>query len=919
MPQSTDNQRPNIREEAIQYYRDKKNIASKWLDQYGNLSRDNDYQRNRACMGETFNMLDVVMDICIDDFRKSHTITSIDMLGRIPVYTFALEDGDRAKDSPDKVEVTFRMPTTFARRVHILRLIGYPISNELLYDTRLLRNETTHGNQTIVLRHMELGYDETRKALLSMADALICLEKLDPKLRVPSFDMLRVREGDLLMGGIYKVGPLAGEGGMSRVYTATQVRTGKKLAVKELRPNTYSADTIRQECDTLSRIHHPAIPQIYDTFSENDTFYIVMDYIDGAPLDRFIALNAAKERPASGGPLSSASGAPLAPASGAALASGSSTALAPESGGPLSPASGTALAPESSAPLPDYICKTILHGLCDVLSYLHSDEVGLVFADLSPSNILVDREGAPHLIDFGISGQKGQRQVLPAATPGYSAPEVFSERILDERTDIYSFGQILRLLYTGLSPLEKADVSAFDLIPDPAVAEAVERCTARSPLDRYASIEEVRAVLFPDEKNAPGDRAATPKHQKLLVACGISAALGIAALAGYAGVLRDRNASLEEAAQPADSSLITMEEAGVEDHVIEWKDSGLEQGIRNALSLNGTEILLSDLWETTSLDISNYSIQSIEDLSELSNLQYLTLDGNEISDLSPLSFLKQLQSLSVAGNQIEDLSPLASLEQLRSVDANYNRITDASPLRELKALEQLRLDSNPIILADPAGSSTLDWIGGLPNLQSLHLCDLGISDCSFLEDCPALTDLALSDNEISDPAPILHLDKLESLYLGHNKLSSLEGISRLSGLEQLELEGNPVGDLSPLAELHALYWLDAPDCGIRDLAPLKDLTMMASLALNDNPIEDLSPLSGLTRISYLDLSNTGIEGGVDELSGLTALKTLYLKNNRITDVSALAGLRSLQYLELGGNPIEDYSPLDDLKLLEKDF
>lgn len=895
MPQSTDNQRPNIREEAIQYYRDKKNIASKWLDQYGNLSRDNDYQRNRACMGEVFNMLDVVMDICIDDFRKSHTITSIDMLGRIPVYTFALEDGDRAKDSPDKVEVTFRMPTTFARRARTLRSIGYPISDELLDDTRLLRNETTHGNQTIVLRHMELGYDETRKALLSMADALICLEKLDPKLRVPSFDMLRVREGDLLMGGIYKVGPLAGEGGMSRVYTAAQVRTGKKLAVKELRPDTYSADTIRQECDTLSRIHHPAIPQIYDTFSENDTFYIVMDYIDGVPLDRYIELNAAKERPASSGPFSSASGGPLAPESSAALASGSGT------------------------PLPDYICKTILHGLCDVLSYLHSDEVGLVFADLSPSNILVDREGAPHLIDFGISGQKGQRQVLPAATPGYSAPEVFSERILDERTDIYSFGRILRLLYTGLSPLEKADVSAFDLIPDPVVAEAVERCTARSPLDRYASIEEVRAVLFPDEKNAPGDRAAAPKHRKLLVACGISAALGIAALAGYAGVLRDRNASLEEAAQPADSSLITMEEAGVEDHVIEWKDSGLEQGIRNALSLNGTEILLSDLWETTSLDISNYSIQNIEALSELSNLQYLTLDSNEISDLSPLSFLKQLQSLSVAGNQVEDLSPLASLEQLRSVDANYNRITDASPLRELKALEQLRLDSNPIIPADPAGSSTLDWIGDLPNLQSLHLCDLGINDCSFLENCPALTDLALSDNEISDLTPILRLDKLESLYLGHNKLSSLEGISRLSGLEQLELEGNPVGDLSPLAELNALYWLDAPDCGIRDLAPLKGLTMMASLALNDNPIEDLSPLSGLTRISYLDLSNTGIEGGVDELSGLTALKTLYLKNNRITDVSALAGLRSLQYLELSGNPIEDYSPLDDLKLLEKDF
>ena len=97
------------------------------------------------------------------------------------------------------------------------------------------------------------------------------------------------------------------------------------------------------------------------------------------------------------------------------------------------------------------------------------------------------------------------------------------------------------------------------------------------------------------------------------------------------------------------------------------------------------------------------------------------------------------------------------------------------------------------------------------------------------------------------------------------------------------------------------------------------MPLLASLALNDNPIEDISPLSGLTRLSYLDLSNTGIEGGVDELAGLTALKALYLKDNQINDISALSGLKSLQYLELRGNPIEDYSPVDSLRLLEKDF
>ena len=111
MPAPTDIQRPNYRDEAKLYYRNKKNIEAKWLDQYGNMSRDNDYQRNRACMGEVFNMLDVVMVICIEDFRRSHSIIAIDIIGRTPVYTFALQNGDPAKDSPDKDSVTFSMPT----------------------------------------------------------------------------------------------------------------------------------------------------------------------------------------------------------------------------------------------------------------------------------------------------------------------------------------------------------------------------------------------------------------------------------------------------------------------------------------------------------------------------------------------------------------------------------------------------------------------------------------------------------------------------------------------------------------------------------------------------------------------------------------------------------------------------------------
>lgn len=63
-----------LREEAKQLYRQNDNIRRKWLDQYGSVSRDNAYQQNRVCLSELFNMLDIVMEICIEDFRRTHRV-----------------------------------------------------------------------------------------------------------------------------------------------------------------------------------------------------------------------------------------------------------------------------------------------------------------------------------------------------------------------------------------------------------------------------------------------------------------------------------------------------------------------------------------------------------------------------------------------------------------------------------------------------------------------------------------------------------------------------------------------------------------------------------------------------------------------------------------------------------------------------
>lgn len=450
MPEQTVQNRPDFREKAKEYYRDKKNIAAKWLDQYGNVNRDDDYQRNRACLSEVFNMLDVVMENCIDDFRHTHVLIQADVLEpRKILYTY---EGDHGET------IQFRTPGTFAGRISALRSIGYAVSDELFFGTRFLRNETTHGNQTIILQHMQLSFADTIKALLSMADALIELDMLDPALRTPTFDMLRVHTGDTLANGAYQIGDLIGEGGTSRVYKAVQTRIGREIAVKELKPETWSDELIRNECDILLRLHHELIPQVHDIFYENSTWYIAMSYIDGDTLDH--------------------------------------------------------LSSDLSKDEKLFISQRLL----DVLAYLHSPKVNIVFADLSPDNIMIDSERQPHLIDFGISIPAKTRQSLPAATLGYSAPEVFSGQELDQRSDIYSFGYILRFLFTGLSPQMEAETPTYTLVSDRRIADVINRCTSRNPEERYGDIADLKNSLFPETiKSSQAAQEEIPARDKRII------------------------------------------------------------------------------------------------------------------------------------------------------------------------------------------------------------------------------------------------------------------------------------------------------------------------------------------------------------------------------------------------------------------
>ena len=891
MPQKPAHNHLKLREEAKIRYRNKKNIETKWLDQYGNISREDDYQRNRACLTEIFNMLDVVMENCIDDFRKTHVLLSAEPVGpHTFLFTF---EGEAGRD------ITFRSPSAFASRATALRAIGYKISDDLFFDTRFLRNETTHGNQTVVLQHMQLNYEDTMKAMLVMADTLIELGALDAALQEPPFEKLRVHEGDTLSGGAYTIGPLIGEGGMSRVYKATQKRVGREIAVKELKPDTYSDELIRHECDILLRLHHEQIPQIHDVFYENSTWYIVMSYVEGVTLDRYMTVRPARE-------VSDPDSHPA----------------------PAAPVEKDSSLQQDTARLS--ISRTLL----DILAYLHSPEVGIVFADLAPDNIIIDSTDTPHLIDFGISGSLETRQTLPAATRGYSAPEVFAGGILDQRADIYSFGYILRYLFTGLSPLEETETPTVDLISDKKIAAVINRCTAKNPEERYADIAELTAALFPESTSAAS--GSSRGKRRTLIAVLAAAAVCAAGIGAWQYTSQQQKQSETSAPAGTEADAPSFANSGLSDHTMEWNDAALEQAMRNITGIAEGDIMLSDVWGLQQLSLKDAGISDVSSLGELTNLNSLTLSGNDLENADALASLTNLKEVILDDNKLTDLSFLQDLTSLETLNLDHNSVSDLSPLAGLPALSALRLQKNAVedisplaeiptleslYLAENAvGSEALSTLSGMTGLSVLDLSFCDIQDLAGLETLTQLNTLYLDGNAITDITPLKELTSLESLDLQNNPLgddpSVLAGLRGLTSLTKLDLMNTGISDLTPLSGLKKLSQADLGQNTIADLSPLHELTALQYLDISSNQISDLEPISSLTDLGSLYASDNTLSGDLSALEQLTSLTLLDLSNNRISDISALAGMTSLRELHLEGNAITDFTPLDGLHITE---
>jgi len=248
----------------------------------------------------------------------------------------------------------------------------------------------------------------------------------------------------VMLEGRYKIRQVLGQGGMSTVYLAEDIKLGTYWAIKQIPKNNVA--NVYDECDILKRLNHPALPRVTDIIEDSRYVYVVVDYIGGETLSTLIS----------------------------------------QCGG-----------------IPEPTVVEWAGQLCDVLSYLHNVKPNpIIYRDMKPSNIILTPEGKLKLIDFGISREfkkDSANDTVYIGTRGYAAPEQYGEGQTSASTDIYSLGVTLHYLLTGKDPAkppyELKPVRHYNKSLSKDIEKIIDKCTRHNSFDRYQTADELAAAL----------------------------------------------------------------------------------------------------------------------------------------------------------------------------------------------------------------------------------------------------------------------------------------------------------------------------------------------------------------------------------------------------------------------------------------
>jgi serine/threonine protein kinase len=257
--------------------------------------------------------------------------------------------------------------------------------------------------------------------------------------------------------GKYVISEVIGRGGWSMVYKGIHKGLNMPVAIKMLKHdmamNVEFLEKFHNEARIVALLNHENIVKVYDIEELYRTVFIIMEFLQGVPLDSI-------------------------------------------------------LGKMPRLPVPKAL--DILLQVCNGLSYAHQQ--GIIHQDIKPANIFIQDDDRAKIVDFGLSCPPGTVDCSLPGTVYYMSPEQIEGEAVDERTDIYSLGIMAYEMLTGQRPYPEIDFAKLmDLhlsvdLPDPRklvpdlpdeLCYFIKRATQKDPSARYKSCWEIIRDLQP--------------------------------------------------------------------------------------------------------------------------------------------------------------------------------------------------------------------------------------------------------------------------------------------------------------------------------------------------------------------------------------------------------------------------------------
>lgn len=790
-----------------------------------------------------------------------------------------------------------------------------------------------------------------------------------------------------VLAGKYEVGAVLGEGGFGITYIGRDTNLDMKVAIKEYFPsgvvnrnNTSSmeisalvGDTqanfekgkqgFLSEARTLAKFsNEQSIVSVRDFFEENNTAYIVMEYLEGIDLKDFIAQN---------------------------------------------------------GKMPFGLAISMLSPIMSSLSKIHDQ--GLIHRDISPANIMILNNRTVKLLDFGaarnVSGAD-EKSLSVLLKPGFAPEEQYrSKGNQGSWTDVYALSATLYKMVTGVTPDDAMNRLFSDEVVSPS--ELNEQITPEQSAvilkgmsiyqkDRYQTVEELQQACNDvlDGKNTVNSQA-EPIEKTISRKSVQNTVVEKTINKKFSPV---KSSSSENIKQPVEEKSETPVSNPIPQAVQQANNKkspkiwGLIGSIvAGLIALFNVSFLISDMADPTlqtgdyvkyiieivifaaiaigcgyfyypRVDKTNLKPNKIALIASivltvialvLAFIGFVAFGSDLASNGDPEAFMAfavlfagpalylgyfyyprlekkvrskffkvygsafaaiivcfvlytvfvTMSSISIGDEKIKKNAETVEITADLLTDGDIEKLSQLKNLKEL-SIQACFLDDNDVkVIGTMTGLEKLSLVGNtdikditplsnLSNLTFLNLELTGVEDVSVVKDLSKLEVFYMNNLENLDETTIKVPMGLIEFYCNNNGLTNIEFLRENIALNKVELSGNSITDISPL-NTKPLSAVNVNSNKITDISPIAVTNF--ELKASDNQISDISCLKG-TKAEFIFLSNNKISD-ISAFEANDGLRTLELKNNNIVNISALKDCFNISTLDLSGNQIADISAI----------